>query len=83
MIPTAAERMRRYRKRRAKTLRAVAARTKFAGKQSKIVAKASAFPAGIRYPVILADPPWRFEPWSRETGMDRAADAHYKTMTVD
>jgi N6-adenosine-specific RNA methylase IME4 len=26
------------------------------------------------YRVIYADPPWRFEPYSRETGMDRAAD---------
>ena len=29
--------------------------------------------------MILADPEWRFEPWSRETGMDRAADNHYPT----
>jgi N6-adenosine-specific RNA methylase IME4 len=36
-----------------------------------------------RYGVILADPPWRFEPYSRETGMDRAADNHYPTMTVE
>jgi N6-adenosine-specific RNA methylase IME4 len=35
------------------------------------------------YPVILADPPWRFQPYSRDTGMDRAADNHYPTMTVD
>ncbi|HYK80106.1 MAG TPA: MT-A70 family methyltransferase, partial [Micropepsaceae bacterium] len=32
-----------------------------------------------RYGVILADPPWRFEPYSRDTGMDRAADNHYPT----
>jgi N6-adenosine-specific RNA methylase IME4 len=36
-----------------------------------------------RYGVIYADPPWRFEPYSRETGMDRAADNHYPTMTLD
>jgi len=36
------------------------------------------------YSVIYADPPWRFEPRSRETGMDRAADNHYPTMkTID
>lgn len=35
------------------------------------------------YGVIYADPPWRFEPFSRETGMDRAADNHYPTMTFD
>lgn len=32
-----------------------------------------------RYGVIVADPEWRFEPRSRETGMDRAADNHYPT----
>jgi N6-adenosine-specific RNA methylase IME4 len=34
------------------------------------------------YNVIYADPPWRFEPYSRETGMDRAADNHYPTMST-
>jgi N6-adenosine-specific RNA methylase IME4 len=32
--------------------------------------------------VILADPEWRFEPWSRDTGMDRAADNHYPTSEL-
>lgn len=36
-----------------------------------------------RYGVILADPEWRFEPWSRETGMDRAADNHYPTSCTE
>ena len=36
-----------------------------------------------RYGVILADPEWRFEPWSRETGLDRAADNHYPTSALD
>jgi N6-adenosine-specific RNA methylase IME4 len=36
-----------------------------------------------RYGVILADPGWRFEPYSRETGMDRAADNHYATSTLE
>jgi hypothetical protein len=27
----------------------------------------------IGYGVIVAGPPWRWEPYSRETGMDRAA----------
>lgn len=35
------------------------------------------------YGVIYADPPWRFEPYSDQTGMDRAADNHYQTMTLD
>jgi len=32
-----------------------------------------------RYGVIVADPNWRWEPRSRVTGMDRAADNHYPT----
>lgn len=36
-----------------------------------------------RYGVILADPEWRFEPWSRDTGMDRAADNHYPTSCTE
>jgi N6-adenosine-specific RNA methylase IME4 len=36
-----------------------------------------------RYGVIYADPEWRFEPWSRDSGMDRAADNHYPTSTVE
>jgi N6-adenosine-specific RNA methylase IME4 len=32
--------------------------------------------------VIYADAPWRFESYSRETGLDRAADNHYPTMTT-
>lgn len=34
------------------------------------------------YNVIYADPPWRFEPYSRETGLSCAADNHYPTMTL-
>jgi N6-adenosine-specific RNA methylase IME4 len=36
-----------------------------------------------QYGVIYADPAWRYEPYSRETGMDRSADNHYPTMTDD
>ena len=35
-----------------------------------------------KYGVIVADPEWRFEPYSRETGMDRAADNHYPTSAA-
>jgi len=35
-----------------------------------------------KYGVILADPEWRFEPYSRKTGMDRAADNHYPTSLL-
>lgn len=36
-----------------------------------------------KYGVIVADPEWRFEPWSRKTGMDRAADNHYPTSCTE
>ena len=36
-----------------------------------------------RYGVIVADPPWRWEPYSRETGMDSAAENHYPTSKVE
>ncbi len=36
-----------------------------------------------KFGVILADPEWRFEPYSRDTGMDRAADNHYPTSETD
>lgn len=49
----------------------------------KIEKAADTLSTGKRYGVILADPPWRFEPYSRETGMDRAPENHYPTMTVE
>jgi hypothetical protein len=36
-----------------------------------------------RFGVIVADPEWQFEPWSLETGMDRAAANHYPTSGLD
>lgn len=36
-----------------------------------------------KYGVIYADPEWRFEVFSRETGMDRSADNHYPTSPTD
>jgi N6-adenosine-specific RNA methylase IME4 len=32
-----------------------------------------------KFGVIVADPEWKFEPYSDETGMDRAAENHYPT----
>jgi N6-adenosine-specific RNA methylase IME4 len=72
-------------KRTAKRLRAIEAPAKFAAKLAKIAARAriaTPLDTSTRYPVILADPGWRFEAWSRETGMDRAADNHYRTEAL-
>lgn len=47
--------------------------------EKRLADKQKALPTRF-YGVILADPPWRFEPYSRDTGMDRAADNHYPTQ---
>lgn len=52
-----------------------------AERESELGARQIALPAR-RYGVILADPEWRFEPYSRDTGMDRAADNHYPTSEL-
>lgn len=52
---------------------------KIAGGNAALVAAGE---SGLRFPVILADPEWRFEPWSRETGMDRAPENHYPTTAT-
>ncbi len=36
-----------------------------------------------KFGVIVADPEWRFEPWSRETGLAKAADNHYPTSCTE
>jgi len=36
-----------------------------------------------KYDVILADPPWSFRVWSKDTGQGRSAASHYPTMTLD
>ncbi len=49
-----------------------------AAREVALAGKIEALPRK-RYGVILADPEWRFEPFSRESGMDRAPDNHYPT----
>ena len=48
-----------------------------------IIAANPPLPTGRRYSLLYGDPAWRWETWSRETGLDRAPEAHYGTMTVD
>lgn len=48
--------------------------------RERMLGEKQAAMSGRKYGVILADPPWRFEPYSADTGMDRAADNHYPTM---
>jgi N6-adenosine-specific RNA methylase IME4 len=53
-----------------------------AEREQALAQKITALPE-IKAGVIVGDPEWRFEPWSRETGMDRAADNHYPTSVLD
>jgi len=63
-----------------------AERTTKAGRRAQrerdLAGKQAALPSK-RYGVIVADPEWRFEPYSRDTGMDRAADNHYPTSVTE
>jgi N6-adenosine-specific RNA methylase IME4 len=62
----------------ANVARNVVKREMRAGREADLGRAQQALP-NARFGVIVADPEWRFEPWSRETGMDRAADNHYPT----
>jgi hypothetical protein len=53
-----------------------------AEREQELAAKQAALPTR-KYGVIVADNEWRFEPRSRETGMDRAADNHYPTSALE
>ena len=35
------------------------------------------------FDIILADPPWDFEVWDKDTGNGRSPSAHYNTMNLD
>lgn len=37
----------------------------------------------LKYDVILADPPWNYEVYDKDTGNGRSPSAHYQTMTLE
>ena len=51
-------------------------------REAELGAKQVALP-DKKYGVIYADPEWRFEVWSRETGLNAAADNHYPTSPIE
>jgi N6-adenosine-specific RNA methylase IME4 len=53
-----------------------------AEREIELAARQTALP-DKRYGVIYADPEWRFEPYSRETGMNCTADNHYPTSPTE
>ena len=42
----------------------------------------SPLPNDRRYAVLYADPPWHFEVYNEESGVERAAGNHYPTMSL-
>lgn len=56
-------------------------RERRAEREGRLAGRQAALPEK-KYGVIYADPEWRFDPYSRETGMDRAADNHYPTSDL-
>ena len=55
---------------------------KRAAREAELAHRITALP-DKKYGLILDDPEWRFEVWSRETGLDRAADNHYPTSPLE
>lgn len=66
----------------ARATQQVAKKERRVEREVALAEKIQALP-GKRYGVIEADPEWRFEPYSRDTGMDRSADNHYPTSGLD
>jgi len=69
----------------AKRMRGERAQTRRVERIARMVEISNAnapLPQDRKYPIILADPPWRFEVYERETGLDNAPEAHYPTMEL-
>jgi N6-adenosine-specific RNA methylase IME4 len=62
--------------------RQVEKRERRAERERELGAKLCAWPTR-RYGVIYCDPAWKFVTYSSETGLDRAADNHYPTQTLE
>jgi N6-adenosine-specific RNA methylase IME4 len=60
----------------------LARRTRRAQKEAALAARIRALPEK-RFGLVYADPPWRFEPYSRDTGLERDAANHYPVMTLE
>jgi N6-adenosine-specific RNA methylase IME4 len=65
-----------------KDLKTADKKARRAEREAELGARQRALPDKV-FGVIYADPEWRFEPYSRETGLDRAADNHYPTSELD
>jgi N6-adenosine-specific RNA methylase IME4 len=69
--------------RAAKTIRCHQTEERIAARMEHHAKLAMSVPMPQRkYPVVLCDPPWRFEVFS-ESGSRRSPDEHYPTMSID
>ena len=70
----------------AKTIRARKAEQRRAERIGRLLAATkqnAPFPCERRYPVLYADPPWHFEVYNEESGVERAAGNHYPTLRLE
>ena len=70
----------------AKAIRARKAEQRRAERVERLLAttkQSVPLPHDHRYPVIYADPPWHFEVYNEESGIERAGGNHYPTMPLD
>ncbi len=65
-----------------KDITTVAKKAKRVARERELGDKQIALPTR-KFGVVYADPEWKFETYSAETGMDRAADNHYATSSVE
>lgn len=80
-----AERQRRRRRKLARERKRaplVAKQQRRAAREADLGARQRSLP-DRRFGVIVADPEWRFEVWSDETGMDRSAANHYPVSDLE
>ena len=81
-LATASEAIQRQAVAEPKRARVLAKQAKRKEREAELGAKQLAWPTK-RYGVIYADPPWRFEVYSEDTGQGRTAEAHYPTMSPE
>jgi hypothetical protein len=62
--------------------RAIENRAKWSVRVIELSKANAPLPCDRRYPVIYADPAWVFDVYDSESGLDRAAAAHYPTMEL-
>jgi N6-adenosine-specific RNA methylase IME4 len=63
--------------------KAAAKRAEWTAKTIEISKQNAPLPCDRRYAIIYADPPWKFEAYDLESGIDRAAETHYPTLATE